>query len=77
MELVLDHEIRREQGCGQQLARTRFGGSVEAVAAVAVGAAQQRPGCAGPGKRGELVDRGDQECRKAPVDRFVDGHDGE
>ena len=77
MELVLDHEVRREQRCGEQVAGTRFGRPVEAVIAVAVGAAQQRPGRTGPGQGRELVDRGDQECRKAPVDRFVDGHDGE
>jgi hypothetical protein len=72
VELVLNDQIRREQGALQRTAFAGLGGPIESVCIVAVGAAEQGPGLADPGQAGELVDGGDDEAGQAAIQRLVD-----
>ena len=57
----------------ERLPCRRLRGAVEAAHwSYAVDMAEEGAASADPGQAGELVDRGDQEGRQAPVDRLVD-----
>ena len=75
VQLVLDHQVRRKQRRRQAGPPLRVRGAVEAARVIAVGPAQEAAGGTHPGKRRELVHRGDQEGGQPPVDRLVHGED--
>ena len=54
--------------------QARITGTEVSVLVVAVRSSQQRSGLASPWERRKLVDRGNEECRKPPVKRLVNGN---
>ena len=77
VQFVLDHEVRRRQWLGEARAPGRVRGSIEAGRVIPVGTSEQSARRPSPRKRGELVDCGNEERRKPPVDRLIDRHDGQ
>lgn len=76
VELVLDHEIGTGQArSAERRALAGIARAIEAVGIMAINQAEQRAGLAGPGERGELVHRGDEEAGEPAVDRLVHADD--
>src|SRR5262245_6119342 len=61
--------MSRESRARPGLCRT-----VEPSVNVSIGSTEQDTGLADPGKGGELVDSGDEECRQTAVERLVNGN---
>ena len=80
MQLVLDDEIRRIERptVAERPALTWFSRPVKADAVFkAIDVSKERAGLAHPRQGRELVDRSDQKRRQTPIDRLVDGKDGQ
>ena len=80
MKLVLDDEVRRIEGEAivQRPAPARLGCAVETnILLEAVDMPEEGTGLANPGQAREFIDSSDQEGRQPPIDRLIDGQDGQ